>query len=146
MAAERATRSALRNFDDRCRKGLRGFLRQVVTDAAIQQPVRVLAGELLSIQTGIRVWRTVGVAFKRDGGHGDRRTRRKLLFRIVSDTRDIRETGPSMVATRKFRRKNASELSIGSSLLVKITGDVAIQAGFSAEATSQAAPNRTASI
>ena len=41
---------------------------------------------------------------KRGGGHDDRRTRRKLLFQIVSNTRDIREPGPSMVATRKFRR------------------------------------------
>jgi hypothetical protein len=36
-----------------------------VTDAAIQQPVRVLA---------------VGIAFKRDGGHGDRPTLPQAAF------------------------------------------------------------------
>ena len=31
----------------------------------------------------IRMWRTIGITFKCDGGHSDNRTRRELLFQIV---------------------------------------------------------------
>ena len=41
------------DLDDGIGKRPRGFLRQVVSDAACQEPVRVLAGELLSIRSGI---------------------------------------------------------------------------------------------
>ena len=52
-------------------------------DAAFDDPVRILPGELLGVRAWLRVRRTVGVALKRDGRHGDDRTRRKLLFEIV---------------------------------------------------------------
>jgi len=47
--------------DDRFGKGLRGFLRQIVPDAARDDPVRILARELLGIGTGIRVWCAIGI-------------------------------------------------------------------------------------
>jgi hypothetical protein len=61
----------------------RGFLRQVVPDAAGQEPVRVLAGEFLRIRTRVRVWRTIRITLTCDGVYGDRWTRRKPLFHIV---------------------------------------------------------------
>jgi hypothetical protein len=45
-----------------------------VTDAAPDDPVRVFARELLAVGVAVRVWRTVGIAFKADGGYGDDRT------------------------------------------------------------------------
>jgi hypothetical protein len=59
------------NVDDRFRKGLRRFLRQIVPDAALDEPVRIFAGEFAAISAGIRMRRAVGVTFHGDGGHGD---------------------------------------------------------------------------
>src|SRR5262249_27408622 len=59
------------DVDDRLGEGLRGFLGQVVPDAACDGPVLVVAGELAGVGAGVRVRRAVGVAFERDGGHGD---------------------------------------------------------------------------
>src|SRR5262245_28917418 len=83
QAASLLTSSKSIGFDDRVRKRSRGFLRQVVPDAASQEPVHVLAGECLCVGSRIRIRRTVSIAFERDGGHGDDRTRRKLFFEIV---------------------------------------------------------------
>src|SRR4029453_11758302 len=71
------------DVDDRIRKRPRSFLRQIGAEAASQEPVRVFAGELLCIRIGIRVWRTIGIAFERDGGGGDRRTCLHLPFQVV---------------------------------------------------------------
>jgi hypothetical protein len=46
-------------------------------------PVRILARELLSVRTGIRVRCTIGITFKGNGGHGDDRTSGKPLFQII---------------------------------------------------------------
>ena len=43
--------------DDSLGKSLRGFLREIVSDAARNSPVLVLAGELLRIRTGMRMRR-----------------------------------------------------------------------------------------
>ena len=64
-------------------KGLRGFLRQIVTDATRDDSVRVFAREFLGIGTGTRVWCTIGITFKGNGGHGDDRTFGQPLFQIV---------------------------------------------------------------
>jgi len=42
-------------------------------DAAVDDPVFVLAGEFAGVGAGVRVRRTVGVALQGDGGHGDGR-------------------------------------------------------------------------
>jgi len=46
----------------------RGFLRQIVTDAAGDRAVRVFAGEFLGVGARLRMRRAVGVALERDGG------------------------------------------------------------------------------
>jgi hypothetical protein len=43
------------DFYDSVRKVLRGFLRQIVPDAALDDPVRIFAREFLGIRTGVRV-------------------------------------------------------------------------------------------
>ncbi len=65
------------------RKRVRCFLRQVVSDAPFYEPVRILSQEFFGIGTGIRVWRTIGITFKRNRGHGDDWKCRKPLFQIV---------------------------------------------------------------
>ena len=52
-------------------EGLWGFLRQIVPDAALDDPVLIFAGELLGIGAGLRVRRAIGVALHRDRRHGD---------------------------------------------------------------------------
>src|SRR5215467_15748015 len=54
-------------------EGLRGFLGQVVPDAALDRPVRVLTGKLAGVGAGVWVRRAVGVPLEGDGGHGDGR-------------------------------------------------------------------------
>ena len=69
------------DVDDRLGEGLRRFLRQVVADAALDGPVRIPAGEFPGVGGGLRMRRAVGVAFHRDGGHGDDRALRRAAFR-----------------------------------------------------------------
>src|SRR5215208_2661746 len=71
------------DFDDSFGKGLRGFLRQIVPNAARDDPVRIFAREFLGIGTGVRVGCTIGISFERNGGHGDDRTFGKLVFQMV---------------------------------------------------------------
>src|SRR5829696_7798580 len=71
------------DFDDSFGKGLRGFLRQIVPNAALDDPVRIFAREFLGIGPGVRVGCTIGITFKGNGGHGDDRTFGKPLFQIV---------------------------------------------------------------
>src|SRR2546430_1782429 len=52
-------------------------------DAALDDPVRISAREFLGIGTGVRVWCTIGIAFKSNSGHGDVRTFGEPLFQIV---------------------------------------------------------------
>src|SRR5437660_11803051 len=52
-------------------------------DAACDDPVRISAREFLGIGTGVWVWCTIGIAFKRNSGHGDVRTFGEPLFQIV---------------------------------------------------------------
>ena len=58
-------------------------MRRVVTDAACQEAVCVLTGELLGVSRRIWMWRTIGVTFKRDGRHRDGRTCGELLLQLV---------------------------------------------------------------
>jgi hypothetical protein len=66
------------DVDHRLHEGLRGFLWQVMTDATGEDPVRILSGELLRTSTGVRMRRTVGIAFEGDRRHGDDRTSGQL--------------------------------------------------------------------
>ena len=76
-------RSTPISFDDSFGEGLRSFLRQIVSDAAVDRPVLVLAGEFPDVGARIRMWRAVGITLKRDGWHGDDGKLGKLLFEIV---------------------------------------------------------------
>jgi hypothetical protein len=71
------------DVDDGLSEGLRGFLGQIVTNAAFDQPVLVLAEEFVAIRRRHRMRRTVGIAFKGDRGHGDDRSRAQLRFQII---------------------------------------------------------------
>jgi hypothetical protein len=68
------------DLDDGVSKGLRGFLRKIVPDAALDSAVRVFAREPPGIGPGVRVWRAIGITFKSDGGHLDGWTLGKPLF------------------------------------------------------------------
>src|SRR5438270_10829519 len=71
------------DIDDSLGKGLGSFLRQIVPDAARDDPVFIAAREFPGIGTDLRVWCPIGIAFKSNRGHGDVRTFGALLFQIV---------------------------------------------------------------
>lgn len=62
------------------RKGVWGFLRQIVTDATIDDAVRISAREFLGVGTGVQMWCTIGITFKSNGGYGDVRAFGKPFF------------------------------------------------------------------
>src|ERR1700722_526264 len=70
-------------IDDRLGKGLRSFLRQIMSNAALDDPVSIFAREFIGIGTGIRVRCTVVVTFKRDGRHGNDRACGKPFFEVI---------------------------------------------------------------
>ena len=70
------------NFDNSCGEILRGFLRKIVPDATLDDPMCIFAREFFGIGTGVRVWRTVGVTFKGNGRHGDGGRFRKPLVQM----------------------------------------------------------------
>ena len=72
-------------------EGLRGFLRQIVPDATVDDPVRIFAREFLGIGARVRVWCAVGVTFEGDCRHGDDWTCGQLLFQIVDKPPQYRE-------------------------------------------------------
>lgn len=70
-------------------KGLRRLLRQIVPNATLDEPVRVLARKLFGLRTRVRVRCTVGVALEGNGGHAYERTCGKpvlqaVVFRLAS--------------------------------------------------------------
>jgi hypothetical protein len=72
------------DIHDGLRECLGSFLRQIVTDSTRDQPVRIFAREFIAEGTFVRrMWRTVGIALKRNGGYSDDGTRGKSLFQIV---------------------------------------------------------------
>ena len=66
-------RSIIVDLDDGLGKLLRGFLREVVPNAARDDPVLIFAREFPGIGTGLRVRGTIGIAFEGNGGHTDER-------------------------------------------------------------------------
>jgi hypothetical protein len=61
-------RSKLVDINHRLSKGLWSVLRQIVTNAAIDDPMLILARELLGIRTGVQVGCAIGIAFQRNSG------------------------------------------------------------------------------
>src|SRR5258705_11036311 len=94
-------RSSFGDVDDGFGKRLRSFLRQVVPNAAFDQPVRILAREFLGVGAGLRMRRAVGVAFHGDGRHGDDREFGKPLFQGVELRLAFRETKPPTVVVNR---------------------------------------------
>jgi hypothetical protein len=71
------------DFDNSFGKGLRGFLRQIVTDA-LDDAVRAFARELPGIRGAVRGRRNaIGITIQGNRGHCDDRTCGKSLFEIV---------------------------------------------------------------
>ena len=96
---------ALGDVDDGFGEGLRRFLRQIVADAARDGPVLIFAGEFLGVGAGLRVRRAVGVAFQRDGRHGDDRECGEPLFQIVIFRLAFSQTEPpAVIVDRRWRR------------------------------------------
>ena len=62
----------------------RGFLWQVVPNAARDLPVLILSRELLGIGTGIRVRRAIGIPLQRDGRHRDGREPGQAVLEDIS--------------------------------------------------------------
>src|ERR1700722_8072671 len=83
MAGRDRQRSQAVGVEDGLGERLRSLLRQVVPDAAGDGPVLVPARELLPVGTGIRMGRTVRVAFQGDGGHRDDGAAGQTSFQVV---------------------------------------------------------------
>src|SRR5262249_36298006 len=71
--------------------------RQIVSDAAFDSPVLVLAGELVGVRARLRVRRAVGITFERDRRYCDRWVFREPSFQIVIFRLALRETEPPAV-------------------------------------------------
>ena len=71
------------DVDDGFGEGLRRFLRQIVSDAACDEPMLVFAGEFRAVGGHLRMRRAIGIAFHGDRGHGDDRTLGEPLFQRV---------------------------------------------------------------
>src|SRR2546421_8378312 len=59
------------DIDDGLGEGLRRFLGQIVPDAVLDGPVRILAREFGAVGCGVWMGCAIGIALKGDGGHRD---------------------------------------------------------------------------
>src|SRR5215472_5153331 len=91
------SRSTCGDFDDGFRKGLRSFLRQIVSDAALDRPMRISAREFLRVGLRLRMRGSVGIPFKGDGRHRDDRARGKAPFQVVIFTLAFSEAQPPSI-------------------------------------------------
>jgi hypothetical protein len=72
------------DFDDSFGERMRGFLREIVPDAACDNPECIFAGEFFAIgSVDVQVWCTVGIAFKNDRRHVDDWTFSQFLFELI---------------------------------------------------------------
>src|SRR5208337_5029657 len=76
-------RSGFGHFDDCLSESLWGLLRQIVPDPALDESVRIFAGELACVSARLRVWGAVRVTFEGNDGHSDCGTLSKPPFDIV---------------------------------------------------------------
>ncbi len=72
------------NVGDGLGKSLRGLLRQIVPNAALDESVLILSREHLRVGAWVGVWCTIRITFKGNGRHLDNRKSGKSLFQIVS--------------------------------------------------------------
>ena len=95
------TRLSLGDVDNSLGKSLGRFLRQVVPDAVLDQPVFILAGELVGIGAGLQARRAIGISLHRDGRHGDNREFGKALFQGVKLRPPYARTQPPTVIVNR---------------------------------------------
>ena len=76
-------RSVPVDLDNSFSKRLRSFLRQIMPYAALDDPVRIFGREFVDVGAAIRVWCTIGIAFKRNCRDGDDRELGESFFQIV---------------------------------------------------------------
>jgi len=78
-------------------KGFRSFLGQIVSDTSRDGPVPIFAREFLGVGPGVPLWCAIGITFERDCGHGDDRTRCKLLLQIVIFRLALNQSHPKTI-------------------------------------------------
>src|SRR6478672_9894768 len=66
-------RLKLVDIHDSLSECLGSFLRQIMSDAAGNRPLRVFAGEFVRVSTWLGMRRPIGIPFKSNRGHGDDR-------------------------------------------------------------------------
>src|SRR5690606_8120986 len=87
-----------REIEDGICECLRCFLWEVMTDAALDRPVLILAGEFPCVRGAFGMWCAVCVAFEGNGWNRDGRTRRELRFKgVVPRFAGRRPDSPSIV-------------------------------------------------
>src|SRR5882724_11932748 len=94
---EGCQRSGFRDRENGFGKGLRGFLRQIVSDTALDGSVRILAGELIGVGARLGMRSAVRVAFHRDGRHSDDRGGGQPLLEVVVLALAVGEAEPPAV-------------------------------------------------
>jgi hypothetical protein len=90
-------RSIAIDLDDGFGERLRGLLRQIVPDTAVDDAVRVFAREFLGTGTCVRTQCSIGVTFKSYGRHADSRAFRKPLFQRVIFPLTLSAKSPAVV-------------------------------------------------
>src|SRR4051794_34956693 len=75
-------RSIIVNVYDRVCEGLRRLLRQVVSDTAADETVRVFPGKFLCVGAAVRMRRSVGVTFKCYRRNRNERDCGKAFFQV----------------------------------------------------------------
>src|SRR6185295_3716712 len=72
------------------------------SDASVDRPVRILAGEFLRIRTGIRMRRAIGIAFHGNCRHGDDRTCGESILQIVISCLAVNEAKTPTVSVNHY--------------------------------------------
>ena len=75
-------RSRFGDVDDSLSEGLRCFLRQVVPNATLDEPVLVPAREFVRVRAGFQVRCAIGITFERNSRDGDDGALRERLFKL----------------------------------------------------------------
>src|SRR5215831_19236463 len=86
------------NVDNRLRKRLGRLLRQIVSNAALDEPEFVFAREFFGVRAWLRMWRAIGVTFHRDRRHTDNGTLCQPRLKLVILRLAVSETdAPTVV-------------------------------------------------